>query len=259
MGFFSRERGPKPEPPSEKPKSVPESGMRAKVTREVAPAELGGIKPRRRLDERGTELHLPDAVFVGSKRRQEMVETHSGDIKIAHGELHVAELTTEILAPGTDRVTARRTYVYVQTPDGRLHSSRAVLDVLDAADMRRVGYKQAVEERMIDAAGRVNGTVRTEIGFGDVRQVSAEKITYDKDGNVFSREQTLTVDGKEVRKTETRLNTQSPRETVLLTRMETRPDKQDDPTARAGSKQVRKNGDDFQNPFYSQNLQLMEE
>lgn len=207
-----------------------------RVTRPLDVESIGvKEKPFRGGGEKAEVLKLPEGVFVGSE-----------------GEKREAELLTEF--PDVNgEIVAKRSFSYVQTPDGRVHSNRAVFERMKTREGEM--EKRIVEERKISPEGQVRSSKRTvEMVNGEVRE-GVERLAYDADGNVSAREYTLSINGEEVFRSETTPDPKNPENTVSKVVFDKRPGREGE----AGKEHESVGGAKrFRNAFDSENSHLLE-
>jgi hypothetical protein len=159
---------------------TPAGESRAEKTTRPLDIDAIGVKekPFRGGGEKTEVLRLPDGVFVGSE-----------------SDSREAELSTEF-PDASGEIVAKRSFSYVQTPDGRVHSTKAAFERLKMGEQDE--EKKIIEERNISPEGQVRSTKRTvEKADGSVHE-GVERIAYDTEGNVTAREYALSIGGKEV-------------------------------------------------------------
>ena len=244
-----------------KPETIPSSQTAEKpgenVTKTITPEAVGTVEMPDRADgNKGEVLKLPDDVFLGSKARQRRVEGQSRNDDEINRELHSAELATDFNVPtgeyGQTKFGSHREFSYVQTPDGRLHSNKCTLEI---SGPEKDGVKKIGEYRTINPEGRVTSNERTTERADGTTEKGVEKLGYDSQGNVTVREYSLSVNNKEVYRTETSLDPADPKKTITVVTREERPGY----TTKPGQRFSFDGGKKFCNGYGSDMLKLLED
>ena len=258
MSSLKREMSPLSESQKEIESVAPKSEQSAdNFVRTVDLEALGKIEEEK-LPGGETEkrLKLPDDVILGSEDRQRRIEKTGRNKTEKERDLHSIEITTDFVEPtgkyGEWKPGGHREYAYEQTPDGRVHSSKAVLEYpgVGAPD----GTKKIVESRIMSKDSRVTSASRMKEKRDGTVEMGQEKLSYDSLGKVELREHTLEKDGKVLSRTETRLDPDDPTKIIVTVTREERSGHKP-----SGTKYRFDGGEEFLNGFNSDMLKMLED
>ncbi len=242
MGIFDRFRG-----------GVPPQDTQPKPDTELNPNLLGEITTVDHVDNSTEERAvLKEGVTLGSADLEQHRREWARNEKELDQLLHTAEVSRSFQNEDGSEY-ARRDYKYTQTPDGRLHSTECRYTATPEHAEGSSKVTSIVEERQIDANGRVTEYARTEIGLNNVSTRRTEQLTYDEDGDVTKREYTREEDGEVVYKTETQIDPDNDKGTVFKVLLNTREGVQPGYTDKNDA-----NADKFKNTFHSAMISLLE-
>lgn len=212
----------------------------------IQPESVGTVETPRRADgNQGEIIKFPENVFLGSEARQQKVKKQSRNSDELNKDLHTAELSSDFVKPNSEgEVYAHREFSYVKTPDGRIHSNKAVLEYNDPKYAQK-GEKRVTEERSITPDGMVGSYQRTVEKSNGTNETNITKIGRDAQGKIAVREHSLRINGKEVFRSEQRLDSEDPKKVISVTVLEERHGFSDKP----GTTRQFDGGEDFSNEW----------